>query len=105
MSWEMVSGISGLISALVAIISLFQIKPFMSTPQKSDKEQLTEKYFSYLLACSGWVLCVLSWAWVTDEYGAFVTDREMKEFIGIALSLPAVILFVHGFKCINTKII
>lgn len=103
MNWEIISGISGLISAVIAVISLFKIKPFVSNNEKSYKDKIKEKYFSYVLACCGWVLCVLSWAWLSNEYGSLITDREMKEVLGITLSFPAIILFTYGLKRIGAS--
>ena len=103
MEWEVISAVSGLISAVVAVISLIQMKPFVKDEIKSEREKLKAKFFSYVLACAGWVICVLSWSWVTNQYGSFMTEREVKELIGIILSFPGVIAFVYGVKAMGIQ--
>ena len=102
MNWEVVSAIGGLVSAIVAVISLFQINPMrrsrLSRPVGLDSR---ERFYAYVLACAGWFLCILCGFWIFEPYGSYVDEGERRQVFGIALSFPAIALFVYGYKLLT----
>lgn len=99
MDWEVINGITGIVSAIGAIASI----GYLGTHQKNINEESNSiltlhKFMAFLLACSGWVLCCLSFLWVIEPYGGFPLDREYQHFFGVMLAFPAIIIFIFGLK-------
>lgn len=99
--WETVNGITGVISAVCAAISLL----YMITSRKSEEIDSSEtriisieKFMHFLLACSGWVLCCLSVLWFFEPFGSYPSRSEYKQFYGILLAFPAIVIFLTGLS-------
>lgn len=101
MNWELINGITGIVSALCALLStayfLFQNK-FANFPPKQSVSRLLDRMVAFLLACSGWILCCLSFLWVLEPYGSHPTDSEYRHFFGVMIVFPAVVIFIFGIN-------
>ncbi|MCP5351597.1 MAG: hypothetical protein H6926_00175 [Chromatiales bacterium] len=99
MDWETLNGITGVISAIGALGSLaylFTHSPQEQAPEGQHSVLSMHKLMSFLLACSGWVLCCLSFLWVFEPYGLLISDRDYQHFFGIMLSFPAFLILLYG---------
>lgn len=108
MNWEVINGITGIVSAVGAIASLGYLGMHQTIIKEESNSILTlHKFMAFLLACSGWVLCCLSFLWVIEPYGRFPLDSEYQHFFGVLLAFPAIIIFMFGLKVLqdekNTK--
>ena len=99
--WETINGITGIVSATAAVISLIQVRP---TKDESGHpiESKGKHYYYFILACSGWVLGVMCWVWIFEPFGPYVSHWDQKKVMGIALSFPAISIFLFGLKKIQT---
>lgn len=97
MQWEAISGISGVISAAVAVYSVVDI----SINERRSEQQSTgslSRLSTYLLFCSGWVLCVLAFNWCFEPFGSYLTKWNQQKLYGIMLSVPAVTLTLFAAR-------
>lgn len=100
MNWEVVNGITGIISASCAIVSI----AYFSTHSKQEAAEISsnmltvQKTMSFLLVCSGWILCCLSFLWLVEPYGSYVSNDDHQNFLGVILALPALIIFLYGLN-------
>ncbi len=106
MDWEVVSGITGIISAACALISLIY---FSSNTAKSKYDINTpilnqHLIFSFLLASSGWALCCTCYMWIAEPYGRYPRPYEYLQMLGIILALPSVIILLFGLKRLNKHV-
>ena len=104
MNWEVINGISTVVSAICATISL----TYMLYPQKKREKSLErlislEKFMHFLLASSGWILVCMSFLWVFEPYGTFPIESEYRNFYGVLLSFPALIILITGIKLLQTR--
>lgn len=99
MNWEVINGVAGIVSALCAIASLGYLGTHKTIIQEENNSILTlHKFMAFLLACSGWMLCCLSFLWVVEPYGSFPMDSEYQNFFGVMLAFPAITIFMFGLK-------
>ena len=100
MNWEVLNGVTGIISAICAVVSI----GYFSTHSKEDADEaasnmLTVKQImSFLLVCSGWVLWCLSFLWFFEPYGSFISHKDYRNFLGVILALLALIVFIYGIN-------
>ncbi|WP_421722030.1 hypothetical protein [Alloalcanivorax xenomutans] len=104
MDWELLNGITGLISAVCAIISVGYISFHEERPGQAGPEAVlsTRKLASFLVACSGWALCCLSFLWVFEPFGRFPLDAEYRQFYGVILAFPAGVLLNFGLGLLRS---
>lgn len=104
MNWEQANGIATIVSAVCAVISLgYMLIPHKSREQQPYRAISLDKFMHFLLASSGWVLVCISILWIFEPFGPFPLDRQYKQFYGILLSFPAVVIFMTGYKYLIGK--
>lgn len=97
MDWEIVNGITGIISAIAAVCGVGYFGTHSSKPKTTEEPILsTHKLASFVVACSGWALCCLSFLWVAEPFGRYPSDGEYQQFFGVILTFPAVVIFRFG---------
>ncbi|MEK0157909.1 hypothetical protein WLQ65_01905 [Pseudoalteromonas piscicida] len=106
MDWEVVSGITGIISAVCAIVSILFFNRYPKI-DKSSKEKLgvISKFqlMAFLLVCSGWTLSCISFLYLGEPYGSFVSDGDYKSFFGFVIALPSGIILLNGLNLLKAK--
>lgn len=104
MDWEVINGITGIISAVGAFSGVGYVAFGRNKKEASNSnEPLTlGKLASFSIACSGWALCCLAFLWVMEPYGPYVTDREYQQFFGIIISFPALIVLLFGISLLQS---
>jgi len=90
--WEVVSGITGIVSAIVAVISLFVLFRGGENPPTGAGENTKRTILYYLLFCSAWVLLVIAFNWIFEPFGGSLTRWDEKKLYGIMISAPALML-------------
>lgn len=103
MSWEVVNGITGIISAISAVISIKYVSTNSETVTPKNKLISTYKVMCFLLFCSGWTLCCLAYLLIFEPFGSTVMAREYREFFGYVLSVPSLIVLRFGMSILLTK--
>ena len=89
--WDAVSGVSGIVSALVAVVSLFLL--FRGKQQDSiHLNHAAETILHYLLFCSSWVMLVIAANWIFEPFGPYLTKGDERKLYGAMISAPALIL-------------
>lgn len=99
--WEVVSGISGVISAVVALISFGNLA--LSRKRQKTNGILGAQPAHYLLFCSGWVLLVISYNWCFEPFGPFIMRHDEKKLYGAMLGVPALMVTLFAFKKLNVS--
>lgn len=105
MDWDVVNGFTGIVSAISAIVGL----GYSAVPHKlDDKSELgltrylsTKKIMFFMVACSGWILCCLSYLWIVEPYGSYVSSDNYQQFYGILIAFPALIILFTGLRLLN----
>ena len=105
MDWELLNGVTGLISAVCAIISVGYFSFHKESPDKTGPEAVmsVRKLASFLVACSGWALCCLSFLWVFEPFGRFPSDAEYRQLYGVILAFPAYVLLNFGIGLLRSN--
>jgi hypothetical protein len=105
MDWELLNGVTGLISAVCAIISVGYFSFHKESPYKTGPEAVlsVRKLASFLVACSGWALCCLSFLWVFEPFGRFPSDAEYRQLYGVILAFPAYVLLNFGMGLLRSN--
>lgn len=102
MNWEIINGITGIISAVAAILGIGYFGTHFAKPKTVEGPILnTFKLASFVVACSGWALCCLSFLWMFEPFGSYPTDSEYQQFFGIILAFPAVVIFLFGIDLLQ----
>ncbi|WP_417442058.1 hypothetical protein [Idiomarina sp.] len=103
MGWELINGITGIISAFGAFsgIGYVALAGERSEPKLPGSLISLRKLASFTIACSGWALCCLAFLWAAEPYGAFVSDRDYQQFFGIILAFPALVIFIFGVNLLQ----
>ena len=99
MDWEVINGITGLVSAICAVAGIGYFSSHKRTENGDASPNLlsTERLVSFVIASSGWALCCLSFLWVAEPYGSSPLDGEFRHFFGVILGFPALVIFFYGF--------
>lgn len=95
MDWEVINGITGIVSAISAVIG---IKYLAQVPKKEHDFSVisTESISRLVITSSGWALCCLCYLLTVKPFGSFVTDRDYQTFYGWVLACPALLVFLKG---------
>lgn len=104
--WEVISAISGAISAICDIRGAGQhtVSPGTSSAIENRKNLTpTTRLRSFLLRSAGWWLTVLSYVCIEQPYGTYITDREYKELLGWIVAGPAFLIIVAGLDSSDNK--
>lgn len=96
--WEQASAVAGIVSAICAIISIAHKLRRPANPSSNDSSRsvLVDRLSSLLLASSGWTLLVLSFLWIFEPFGGYVTEAEGLQAFGVIVGFPALVLFSWG---------
>ncbi|WP_160151765.1 hypothetical protein [Microbulbifer sp. ALW1] len=101
MDWEIVNGVTGLVSASMAILGIFQYRKISSEVSQPKSGNRSQKFYAFWIASAGWALCCLSYLWLIQPYGMYPSDREYKQFFGIVLGFPALVIFLYGVNLLQ----
>jgi len=103
MNCEIVNGVTGIISAICAVISLGYMTTHKQRGEQDSKYRVLSDYqlMSFMLLCSGWVLSCLSFLWFMEPYGRFVSNEDYQNFFGVVLGLPAFIILLYGIRLLQ----
>jgi len=99
--WELINGITGIIGAICAMISLgYMVVPHKGSVSGNEFKRIisADRFVFFILASSGWVLCCLSFLWFFEPFGGYPTDREYKQFYGVLLAFPALVILKTGLN-------
>ncbi|MBQ4811286.1 hypothetical protein J8M20_08055 [Pseudoalteromonas luteoviolacea] len=104
MNWELISGVSGIVGALCALVSLR--KPTAHKLLKNERKPFSFpfklKVFASLMI--SWVLFFVYWLLYHEPFGAFITKSEMKRIIGVFFLFPAIVTLAYSLiKLQKTK--
>jgi hypothetical protein len=93
--WEVISAISGTISALCDVS---EARHEAQTEQRHPGSMRVRSQFqfdavlSFLLRSIGWCLLVLSFVWIFEPFGSYVSDRDWLKVFGAMVGMPALVL-------------
>ena len=96
MGWELINGITGIVSAVCAVIGIGYFGFHKDTPVEKTTLLSMHKLMSFVVACSGWALCCLSFLWITEPYGCCPLPSDYQQFFGVILGFPAIVVFMFG---------
>lgn len=97
MSWEAINGVTGIISATAAVISVAGIVRG-NRDEATAGDRRNAQLSMYVLFCSGWILCVIAWNWYFEPFGSFLSDRELNKLYAAMLSAPAALMTFYAFN-------
>lgn len=104
--WDAVNGITGVISAICAVVSVL----YLGLERKSlvnGNSNLAllslHKFMSFLFVSSGWALCCLCVLWILEPYGCCPGQDEFRQFYGIVLGFPALLIFLAGVALLQKR--
>ena len=105
MDWEVINGITGLISAICAVLSIGYIYNRKHSHQTDEQQTIltANNAASFIIACSGWTLCCLSFLWVVEPFGRYPTAEEYQQFYGVIIAFPALVLFRFGVLLLQDR--
>jgi len=101
MDWEVINGVTGIVSAVGAFSGI----RFVAFGKEENSSNVfgKKKLASFTIASSGWALCCLTFLWVMEPYGPFVTDRDYQQFFGIILAFPAIVILLFGINLMQAE--
>jgi hypothetical protein len=107
MDWEIVNGVTGLISAVCAVLSIVYLS-LQTTPERGSEAARqgvisSYKLASFVIACSGWALCCLSFLWVVEPYGSYPSREDYQHFYGIIIAFPAIVILMFGLGLLQEQ--
>lgn len=105
MDWEQLNAITGLVSAVCAVLSFVY---FNNTKPLSENAQAipilsTYKLISFLLGWSGWCLACLSFLWFFQPFGSFPSEEDYKKFYAVVIAFPAMVFLNVGISLMSVK--
>jgi hypothetical protein len=103
--WEVISAISGAISAICDVCGAGQhtVSSATSSATENRTNPTSRRLRSFLLGSAGWCLVVLSFVCIEQPYGGYITDREYTELVGWIIAGPAFFIIVAGFDSWDNK--
>ena len=101
MDWELVNGITGIVSAVCAVLSVGYFGFHKGAPVEEATLLSMHKLMSFVVACSGWALCCLSFLWVAEPYGCCPLSSDYQQFFGVILGFPAIVVFMFGLSLLQ----
>lgn len=99
--WEVVNGVTGVISAVAAVVSLFFV--WLSRLHRDEGKNAVQRpvlagVLGFVLVSASWIVCVMSFNFVFEPFGSFVGDDEARTLFGIAIGVPALIALRYGVR-------
>ena len=103
MDWQVVNGITGIVSAIAAVVSVAYIRVSKLPTTEGDGLAALSSYqlASFIIVCSGWALCCLAGLWVFEPFGSYPSPSEYQQLFGVILALPALILLKFGVELLH----
>ena len=100
MDWEVVNGITGIVSAVCAVVSLAYLGFESRRPANIERHSILSmhRFMSLVLASSGWALLCLSGLWIFEPFGCCPMDEDYLKLYGVVIAFPAGVLFLAGIK-------
>jgi hypothetical protein len=97
MDWEVINGITGIVSAISGFMG---IKHLSTTPSNKQTASIvsTENISKLAVISAGWALCCLCFLLIFEPFGPYMRDRDYLEFYGYVLACPALIIFFSGYN-------
>ncbi len=104
------SEVLNLVTTVIALVTeIFAISGIISTRNASAAgfsnsflNKIDVRVYKVLLISASWALLVVVWALATDYFGTAVMKSEIRTFISLLLSLPAVLIFSYAVKWLIT---
>ena len=97
MDWEIINGVTGIVSMLCSILGLGYFGSVKSDSYARSRGTITG-LMAFLLSSSGWSLLCLCFFWMFQPFGRFVSDDEFFILYSVILSFPGFVVFIVGFK-------
>ena len=101
MNWELINGITGIVSAICAVLGVGYFGFQKGVPAEEVSILSMRKLMSFVVACSGWALCCLSFLWVAKPYGCCPIPPDYQHFFGVMLGFPATVVFLFGLNLLQ----
>lgn len=101
MDWELINGITGIVSAVCALLSIGYLGFHKGAPVEEATLLSLHKLMSFVVVCSGWALCCLSFLWVAEPYGCCPLSSDYRQFFGVILGFPAIVVFMFGLRLLQ----
>lgn len=95
--WDAVSGVSGVVSGAIAVVTLFLMFRQEKTHPGGTANAQAMVVLQYLLFSSGWVLLVLAYNWIVAPFGDYLFPKDERKLYGIMISAPALLLTRYAF--------
>jgi magnesium-transporting ATPase (P-type) len=104
MGWEHINGIAGIVSAICSVVSL----GYFGSKNKNDMSNTQRVlsfsgFMAFSLACSGWVLVCISLFLIFEPFGSHPLPREYKQFYGVVLAFPSMLIFIFGVNVLQIQ--
>jgi len=90
--WEIVSAVSGVVSAVVAVISLILLVRGGGKAPPVSGYAAKRTLLHYLLFCSAWVLLVIAYNWIFVPFGNYLSRESERKLYGVMIIVPALML-------------
>jgi hypothetical protein len=100
--WEIISAITGTISALCDIRAAGTTETANQKPPTSPSVLPPNKGHAFLVRTAAWCLGCASFLWITQPYGVFISDRERTEIMGWFLAGPAFLILLASLEPAGT---
>lgn len=98
--WEVVSAVAGVVSAMCDIKSTATSDSEKQELASDDARPLpaprSRKSILFALRSVGWCFAVVSFVWITQPYGSFITGREYEQFFGWIAAGPTLLIILAG---------
>jgi hypothetical protein len=100
--WEIVSAIAGAVSAICDIKSTAtssESQKQESAPEdpRSWRASRPRKSILFALRSTGWCFAVVSFVWIAQSYGSYITEREYQQLFGWIAAGPTLLIILAGF--------
>ncbi len=103
--WEVISAIAGTISAICDVRGTGNDADSHSKKSATDghRQERPSSTRSLLLCTVAWCLAVLSFMWIEQPYGTYLSDREYKQLLGWIIAGPALLIFIAASESPRKK--
>jgi len=105
MNWEQLNAITGLVSAVCAVLSLAYFNKTKSSDESLQDTSIlsARKLIAFLLGWSGWCLACLCILWLFQPFGRLPTSYEYKQFYAVIIAFPAFVFLRIGTSLMEGK--